>query len=73
MEGTHLGPLFGIAPTGKSMKVNHIQIDRIVNDKIVEHWRLTDELAMYRQVGVIKDRFRNNSDISADLSTRELL
>ncbi len=55
MQGTHLGHLFGIPPTGKFMRVNQIQIDRIVGDKIVEHWRVTDELAMYRQVGVIKE------------------
>jgi steroid delta-isomerase-like uncharacterized protein len=54
MQGTHLGHLFGIPATGKSIKVNHIQIDRIVDDKITEHWRLTDELEMYRQVGAMK-------------------
>src|SRR5882724_137800 len=55
MQGTHLGHLFGIPATGKFIRVNQIQIDRIVDDKIVEHWRLTDELAMYRQVGIIKE------------------
>ena len=55
MQGTHRGHLFGIVPTGKIVRVNQIQIDRIVDGKIVEHWRLTDELAMYRQVGAIKE------------------
>jgi len=52
IQGTHLGHLFGVPPTGKFVSVSQIQIDRIVDDKIVEHWRLTDELGMYRQLGV---------------------
>ena len=56
MHGTHLGgSVFGMAPTGNVIKVNQIQIDRIVNGKIVEHWKQTDDLGMMRQLGVMKE------------------
>lgn len=55
MTGTHRGPLFGIATTGKRVRVNQINIERIARRRIVEHWRVTDELTLMRQLGVIPD------------------
>jgi predicted ester cyclase len=54
MHGTHKSDLFGIAPTGKIVKVNQMQIERIVNGKIVEHWRQSDDLGMLQQLDKIK-------------------
>ncbi|MGN8070189.1 ester cyclase [Mucilaginibacter sp. SG564] len=54
MTGTQTGTLFGIAPTGKHVEVNQINIEKIENGKITEHWRVTDELAMMKQLGVVK-------------------
>lgn len=54
MTGTQTGALFGIAPTGKHVEVNQINIEKIENGKITEHWRVTDELAMMKQLGVVK-------------------
>jgi len=54
MHGTHIGDFFGIAPTGKVVKVNQMQIERIVNGKIVEHWRQSDDLGMLQQLGLTK-------------------
>jgi steroid delta-isomerase-like uncharacterized protein len=53
MTGTHLGDFFGIAPTGKQIRVNQMQIERIKNNKIIEHWRVTDDLNLMRQLGRI--------------------
>jgi steroid delta-isomerase-like uncharacterized protein len=53
MTGTHEGDLFGIAPTQRKVKVMQIQIERIRDGRIVEHWRVTDELSLMRQLGVI--------------------
>ena len=50
MHGTNTGPLFGSSPTNKSVRVEQMQIERIENGKIVEHWRLTDELSMQKQL-----------------------
>jgi steroid delta-isomerase-like uncharacterized protein len=40
MYGTNTGDFFGLAPT---------------NNQIVEHWRLTDDLTMLRQLGQIHE------------------
>jgi predicted ester cyclase len=36
-EGTHQGEFLGIAPTGNRVRVTGIDIDRLVEGKIVEH------------------------------------
>jgi steroid delta-isomerase-like uncharacterized protein len=53
MTGTHRGALFGLAPTGHRIEVNQINFERIRNGRIAEHWRVTDELALMRQLGVV--------------------
>jgi len=53
MHGTHKGDFFGIAPTNKMIRVSQIQIERIENNKIIEHWRVTDELTLLKQLGQI--------------------
>jgi predicted ester cyclase len=35
---THAGPMFGIPATGRRITMDHIELWRIDNDKIVEHW-----------------------------------
>ena len=54
MTGTHEGNLFGIAPTHRRVKVTQIQIERLRGGRIVEHWRVTDELTLMRQLGVVR-------------------
>lgn len=51
MTGTHKGDFFGIPATGKTINVDQMQIERIVDGKIVEHWRVTDDLSMMSQLG----------------------
>ena len=43
MHGTHRGEFQGIAPTGKRVEVRAIDIFRISNGKIVEHWGHADD------------------------------
>jgi predicted ester cyclase len=50
MQGTHLGPLGDLQPTGRSIDVLQINIERFENGRIVEHWRVTDELALMNQL-----------------------
>jgi len=54
MTGTHRGDLFGVAPTGRTIKVDQVNIEHIERGRIVEHWRVTDELSLMRQIGVVK-------------------
>jgi len=52
-RGTHTGDLMGIPPTGKQVATSAMTIDHIANGKIVETWRLFDQLGMMQQLGVI--------------------
>lgn len=52
LTGTHSGTLFGIAPTGRSIDVRQMQIEWLRDGRIWQHWRITDELALMRQLGV---------------------
>lgn len=51
-EGKHSGEWMGIHPTGKVIRVKGINIDRIEDGRIVEHWGEADTLAMLAQMGV---------------------
>jgi len=52
-RGTHQGAFRGIPPTGKQIAVMGINIFRIANGKLVEHWSLTDRLAVLQQMDVV--------------------
>ena len=52
-RGAHTGDLMGIPPTGKHVTVSAMTIDQIVGGKIVETWRLFDQMGMMQQIGVI--------------------
>ncbi len=54
MTGTHTGDFFGISPTGNKIKVYQMQFERIANGKMIEHWRVTDDLSLMKQLGQIK-------------------
>ena len=53
IRGTHQGAFRGIAPTGKPIALLGINIFRIANGKIVEHWGLLDRLSALQQLGVV--------------------
>lgn len=50
LSGTNTGPLFGQPPTGRAFRVSQMQFERINGGRIVEHWRLTDNADMARQL-----------------------
>jgi steroid delta-isomerase-like uncharacterized protein len=52
-RGSHTGDLMGIPPTGKSVTISEIIIDRVADGKIVESWRLFDQMGMMQQMGLI--------------------
>lgn len=51
MTGTHTGVFFGLAPTGRSIDVRQMQVEWIRDGRICQHWRITDDLALMRQLG----------------------
>jgi len=52
-RGTQKGEWMGMPPSGKSMSIGVIDIFRIVGGKFVEHWGLTDSMAMMQQLGAM--------------------
>lgn len=54
LRGTHRGDFFGLPPTGKRVEVSQMTIEHFKDGKIIAHHRVTDELALQRQLGVVK-------------------
>lgn len=52
-RGNHTGDMMAIPPTGASVTISEMIIDRLADGKIVESWRLFDQMAMMQQLGVI--------------------
>jgi steroid delta-isomerase-like uncharacterized protein len=52
-SGTHVGEFFGIPPTGKSFQVPGIDIHRLHDGKMAEHWHVIDVFGMLQQLGVL--------------------
>lgn len=50
--GVFTGEFMGIPPTGKSGGTTGINIFRVANGKIVEHWGNSDDLGLMQQLGV---------------------
>ena len=53
IHGTHQGAFRAASPTGKPISVMAINIFRIVNGKMVEHWGLADRLSALQQLGIV--------------------
>jgi steroid delta-isomerase-like uncharacterized protein len=53
LTGTHMRELFGIPATGRTIDVRQMQIEWIEHGRIAQHWRITDELSLLRQLGVL--------------------
>lgn len=53
---THLGEWLGNPPTGNKLKFDVVDIFRIENGKIAEHWDVADTLKLFTQVGKITQR-----------------
>ena len=52
-HGTHEGEFMGIPPSGKTVTIGLIDIVRITDGRVVEHWSMGDNLGMMEQLGVI--------------------
>ena len=56
ITGTNVGPLLGIPPTGRRICVDGIDIVRVDDGRIVEHWGMADGQTMARQLGLTSVR-----------------
>ena len=55
LEGTHGGQLFGIAPTGRHLSIKSMTVERVSEGKVRDHWRVSDNLEMMQQLGVVAE------------------
>ena len=51
LRGTHAGPFLGAAPTGRSVAVAGMGIDRVAGGRLAESWVSLDGLGLLRQLG----------------------
>jgi len=51
-QGTATGPFFG-PPSGRRLDFTVIDVARVVDGRIVEHWGVPDRFAMLAQAGVL--------------------
>ena len=54
MTGTHLGKWMGIKPTGKIIQVTGVNLDKVINGKIVEHGGATNLFESLLEIGAIR-------------------
>src|SRR4028118_86583 len=52
-HGTHEGEFMGIPPSGRAVSMSLMDIVRITEGRVVEHWSMGDSLGMMQQLGVI--------------------
>lgn len=53
VKGTHRDTLFGIPGTGRKFEIRQINVEYVKNGKIIEHWRVTEELKWMQQLGAL--------------------
>jgi predicted ester cyclase len=54
MTGTHLGNWMGIKPTGKKIQVTGVNIDKVIEGKIVEHGGAANLFESLLEIGAIE-------------------
>lgn len=53
-RGTHVGEWIGIAPTGKAVEFTCVNVDKVVNGRIVEHGGAANMLGPLLKIGAVK-------------------
>ena len=62
-QGTATGPFFG-PPSGRPVDITVVDVARVVDGRIVEHWGVPDRFALLAQTGVL-DRLAEASASAA--------
>jgi hypothetical protein len=52
LKAKHVGPLYGVAATGKELTITEMCIIRFEGGKLAESWWFGDELSICRQLGI---------------------
>lgn len=51
--GTHGGELFGVPATGKPIRIDLMDLVRVSEGQIVEHWNIVDVNGLLKQMGAL--------------------
>lgn len=51
IKGTHNGTFMGVSPTGKDVTIGAIDILRLVDGRVAEHWGVMDTYGLLQQLG----------------------
>ena len=51
--GTHSGEFLGIPPTGRSYEIGGIDVHRVADGRLAEHWHVVDQLSQLQQLGLL--------------------
>ena len=54
--GTHVDDFAGIPATGRTFTIAGIDIYRVVDEQLCEHWHVIDQLGMLAQLGLLPQR-----------------
>jgi predicted ester cyclase len=49
-HGTHKAAYMNIEPTNKKVSFRTIDIIRIKDEKVIEHWSVRDNMSLYQQI-----------------------
>lgn len=52
-RGTHVGEFAGIPATGRAFTIAGIDIYRVADEQLCEHWHVIDQLGMLAQLGLL--------------------
>jgi steroid delta-isomerase-like uncharacterized protein len=52
-RGTHVGEFAGIPATGRPFTIAGIDIYRVADEQLCEHWHVIDQLGMLAQLGLL--------------------
>jgi steroid delta-isomerase-like uncharacterized protein len=52
-SGTHSGEFLGMPPTDREYTIAGIDIHRLADGRMVEHWHVVDQLSQLQQLGMI--------------------
>ena len=53
VSGTHSGEFMGIPASGSAVEFESIDIIRLSDGKVAEHWGVTDVLSLMQQIGAV--------------------
>jgi predicted ester cyclase len=51
--GTNDGPMWGRPATGRPIDITVMDVMRVVDGRMVEHWGVADRLAVLKQIGAM--------------------